>query len=262
VTGYLDRLAARLVEPRSHIRPRPVSRFEAVDPPAAFVEEVGAAEDTLPAPPTRAQPPRAADDRGRGVGHFASSTPPLVKSIETPADTHTGPVANLALTAPSALDAQAAEAKQVRAPSRRHDPLVPMTETVEASERPSPASHRAMPAAVPALAPASPTAKDVTALPPAIEGRISPWRAPVEHPAEPAIESRTTAPGPLATTLPRQSDKPDAEVDGPSVVQVTIGRLEVRAPEAPRRPAAKPPRAAPRMSLQDYLQRRSEGRAR
>jgi hypothetical protein len=264
VTGYLDRLAARLVEPRSHIRPRPLSRFEAVDAPAALVEEVGTAgeAESLPAPPARAQPPRAADDRGDGVRHFASNTPPSVRSIEISADAHTAPAANLVLTEPSALDASTAEAKQVGAPAG-HDPVAPTPETVGAPEPHSPASHRAMPAAVPAVVQASPMPKDATTLPPAIEDRISPWRAPVERPAQPAIESRTTAPGPLTTTLPRQRDKPDAQVDdGPSVVQVTIGRLEVRAPEAPRRPAAKPARAAPRMSLQDYLQRRTEGRAR
>jgi hypothetical protein len=99
--------------------------------------------------------------------------------------------------------------------------------------------------------------------PPGIEDRISPCRAPAERHAEHAIDSRSTTQGPIPAAMPQQRDNPAAAVDDtPAVVQVTIGRLEVRAPETSRRPFAKPTRAAPRMSLQDYLQRRTEGRAR
>ncbi|MBO9647935.1 MAG: hypothetical protein J7605_05440 [Variovorax sp.] len=254
MTGYLDRLAARLVEPRSHIRPRPVSRFEAVDAPTAVTTEA----DALPAPTERA-PLRAAIDRRDGVRDVASETPSPAKVIQTPGEPHAAPVANVVRSVPSALDTSTTEARQGHAPLRR-TPLVPVPETVETPELHPPASRSAIPTALPTLVHPAPTAKE-TVGPPTIEERISPWRA--EQPAEPAIEARvvTQAPQPLAT--PRQRDKPEAQVDdSPSVVQVTIGRLEVRAPEPPRRPAAKPMRAAPRMSLQDYLQRRSEGRAR
>lgn len=275
--GYLDRLAARLVEPRSHIRPRPLSRFEIPDARTTFVEEVGIAgeEDALPAPPTRARPTRAADDRGDGVRQFASSAPPLrAEAIENPAGPHPASVTNDITAAPSARDALIAQERDVRVPSR-HDLGSAMAEPAEAPLAHRPASGRAIPAAMPAslealptsqsaAVPAAsvPTAQDAIVLP-GIEDRISPWRAPAERRAEPAIDTLTTAQGTIPTAMPQQRDKPGAAVDDtPAVVQVTIGRLEVRAPEPPRRPFAKPTRAAPRMSLQDYLQRRTEGRVR
>ncbi|SEB20113.1 hypothetical protein [Variovorax sp. YR216] len=264
MTGYLDRLAARLVEPRSHIRPRPLSRFEVVDAPAAFVDEAGTSgeADALPMPSRRAQTPLAAEDRSEAVRHFASDTPPHVEATGTTPDRQPAPITKVVPATPSTLDASTAEAKQVRAPSRQ-DRVVPAPETVEVPQLHSSVSHRAMSAAAPASVPATPTAKDA-AVPPAIEDRISHWRAPVERLAEAAIDTRTPAQAAQPTPMPRQRDRPEAAAvdDGPSVVQVTIGRLEVRAPEPPRQPAAKPKRAAPRMSLQDYLQRRTEGRAR
>jgi len=274
VKSYLDRLAARLVEPRSHIRPRPLSRFELADAPSAFVEEVGMAgeEDTVPAPPTRAQPMRAMDDRDDGIRQFASTTLPLLRAeaIATPEDPHPASITTDIPAAPSTLDAPAAEARDVRAPSRR-DPASLMAEPVEAPLAHRLTSNRAMPASVEALPPgpgatvtaaSGPKAQDPIA-PPGIEDRISPWRAPAERPAEPAIDTRSTTQGPIPAAMPQQRDNPAAAVDDtPAVVQITIGRLEVRAPETPRRPSAKPARAAPRMSLQDYLQRRTEGRSR
>jgi hypothetical protein len=50
--------------------------------------------------------------------------------------------------------------------------------------------------------------------------------------------------------------------DEPPVVRVTIGRIEVRAspPEPPRsQPIATPEPASPRLSLDDYLERRKAG---
>ncbi len=271
--SYLDRLAARLVEPRSHIRPRPLSRFELADAPATLVEEVGMAgeEDTAPAPPTRTQPTRAVDDRDDGIRQFASTTPALrAEAIAAPEDPHPASITNDVPAAPSALDAPAAEARDVRTPSRR-DLASLMAEPGEAPLAHRPTSNRAMPASVKALpagpgatvrAASLPTAQNAIA-PPEIEDRISPWRTPAERPVDPRIDTRSTPQAPIPAAMLQQGDKPGAAVDDtPAVVQVTIGRLEVRATETPRRPFAKPTRAAPRMSLQDYLQRRSEGRGR
>jgi len=266
VTGYLDRLAARLVEPRSHIRPRPLSRFEVVDTPLAAVEAAHAAGEMNipPVPSARMQPPHAADDRREMVRHFASDMPTHAEAIETPADPQPPPITTVARatpSTPSTLNASTAEARDVRAPSGLDD-AGPMSEPVEAFRLNSPVARHAMPAAVRAPVHASPAVKGTLA-PPAIEDRISPWRAPAERLAEPAIDTRKTAQGPPTATMPQQRDKPVAAVDdGPAVVQVTIGRLEVRAPDTPRQPTAKSRRPAPRMSLQDYLQRRAEGRAR
>jgi hypothetical protein len=47
----------------------------------------------------------------------------------------------------------------------------------------------------------------------------------------------------------------------PPVINVTIGRIEVRAPAAPSAPSAPRPEAPrPAVSLEEYLQRRAEGR--
>ncbi|MEJ8810777.1 hypothetical protein WKW77_06835 [Variovorax ureilyticus] len=184
-----------------------------------------------------------------------------VEAIGMPAGPRHAPTAEAARTPPGAPEVPRAEAEGVRAASRL-DAVVPKPESAEAPQLHSPAFRGAMPAAVPASAEALPKAAD-KAVAPAVEDRISPWRAPVEPRAEPAIQTRTAPQVPLSTPTPRQRDKPEAAVDdSPSVVQVTIGRLEVRAPEAPRQPPPKPKRAAPRLSLQDYLQRRTEGRAR
>jgi hypothetical protein len=261
VSSYLDRLAARLVEPRSHIRPRPSSRFEVADAPATLVEEVGMASegDTL-----RARPMRAADDRGDVVRQVASTTPPLrTEATATHADPHPASAtnANDITAAPSALDASTAEAPDIRARSR-HDLASPRAKPFEAPPARRSAAGPTIRAAMPASFAAQPPPQDAIELP-GIEDRIAPWRAPTERPAEPAIDTRTATQGPIPTANPQQHDKAAAAADDkPAVVQVTIGRLEVRAAETPRRPVAKPTRAAPRMSLQDYLQRRTEGRAR
>jgi hypothetical protein len=57
----------------------------------------------------------------------------------------------------------------------------------------------------------------------------------------------------------RRSYSPSGDAAGPPVVRVTIGRIEVKAahPESPPRDVAPLPEAtAPRLSLDDYLERR------
>jgi hypothetical protein len=43
------------------------------------------------------------------------------------------------------------------------------------------------------------------------------------------------------------------------VINVTIGRIEVRATPAPQKPSPKPANRPPVMGLDEYLRRRSEG---
>jgi hypothetical protein len=237
-----------------------LSRFEAVDAPATFGEEVGMAgeEDNSIVPPTR-----AADDRGDGLRQFASPMAQRhAEGLAAPTDRHAASVANDLPAARSALDASPVEAREARAPSR-HD-AAPTDEPQEEPLSLRPTLTRAMPASMPLSVESVPMTEDAAALAlPGIDDRISPWRAQAERPAEPSIDTRTTTQAPIPKALPQQRDKPGATVDDtPSVVQVTIGKLEVRAPDTPRQAVAKPMRAAPRMSLQDYLQRRTEGRGR
>lgn len=82
------------------------------------------------------------------------------------------------------------------------------------------------------------------------------------HPLVPrsALREESALPG-LAVPSPRA---PSAETGtapaAEPVIRVTIGRIEVRAaaPAPPPAPAPRP--AGPRLSLEDYLRRRGEGR--
>jgi hypothetical protein len=70
----------------------------------------------------------------------------------------------------------------------------------------------------------------------------------------------------FAPQAERRADSParqQPEADAPSVVRVTIGRVDVRAvmspaPAAP--PAQRPARKGPSLSLEDYLKERDGGR--
>jgi hypothetical protein len=268
VKGYFDRLAARLVEPRPLIRPRPLSRFEATDPLTAPTQEPAMAgeEDTL-----RTRPARAAVDRGDAVRPSASITPPAHTEAIARAHPRPASVTNVIPAAPSARDARTSAPPEAGTPARR-ELASQLAEPVDAPVAHRPASTHPVTAATPspievlsqrpsAAVPPSPvpTVQDTTARP-GIADRISPWRAPDERAALPPIDTRTSTQAPIAGVVSQHRDKPGAAADhSPAVVQVTIGRLEVRAPEVARRPFAKPTRAAPRMSLQDYLQRRTEG---
>lgn len=269
--GYLDRLAARLVEPRPLIRPRPLSRFEAADPPSAPMPEPGMAgeDDAWLATSVPRRPAPAAQDRGDDSPPLAPSMPALRAGVnaspqerrrtaviheidgppsihETPQDVETPVLQDLRTTpgagpAPSMAERPAAD--PIAMPSFRTASPPP-----DAASAPSPA----LPVAAP-----QPLATAVD-----MADRLAPWRAPTAD-AGPSIDPRTPAPAPAAAVAPKRREAAATAADPSAVVQVTIGRLEVRSPETPaRRPQAKPMRAAPRMSLQDYLQRRAGGHGR
>jgi hypothetical protein len=66
-------------------------------------------------------------------------------------------------------------------------------------------------------------------------------------------------------TQPAPRQKPKAEAidlapNSPPSIQITIGRLEIRASAPPPAAAARPRPASPRLSLEDYLGARSGGR--
>jgi hypothetical protein len=287
VKHYLERLAARLVEPRTRIRPRPVSRFEATDLPTAPVEEAARVveEEASPAPPLRERPARLEVDRGDPVPQAAPETPPMrTEPIARPAGPRPAPVVMQEVSGqPAAHDTSMPAPRDVRTPTR-HDLAPAVSEPIDAQRPHPPASKRAIvdampfslpypsprpgtahPAAPVPLAPTAPIVPDAPTLHAPHADRILPWRAPDARVARPAIDTRTAAHAPISGPPSQRHDKAGAAApaeETPGVVQVTIGRLEVRAPETPRRPFQKPARAAPRMSLQDYLQRRTEGRDR
>ncbi|MDM0035630.1 hypothetical protein QTI33_26085 [Variovorax sp. J22P271] len=265
--GYLDRLAARLVAPRPLIRPRPSSRFEAADPFTAPLPEPGMAaeDDALPAPAMRTRPTQAVQDRDDDSRPFAPSMPPE-RASASPLEQRRTSVIHESSGLPPIQDGSTPVLQDLRTTPREGP--APAT-----AERLAP--EPALAAAMPSFQAASPPPDAVRVPSPArpvaaaqhrmagvdMAGRIAPWRAPTEEAGRPAIDTRTPGPASIAATAPRQRETTAATAADPSaVVQVTIGRLEVRSPDGQtRRPSAKPARAAPRMSLQDYLQRRAGG---
>jgi hypothetical protein len=269
--GYLDRLAARLVESRPLIRPRPLSRFEAADALTASLPEPGKAgeDDALHAPSLRARPSQAAQARGDESRPPASSMPPVRAGTRaSPSEPRRTLVIGETAGAQDASQDGATPAWQDVRTTPREGPAPALAER--------PASAPAVATAMPAVRTASPP-PDAAPVPsptlPAtvpksrtaaadMAGRIAPWRAPIDAAARSSIDPRMAAPASIAAAAPKHRERA-AAADPPAVVQVTIGRLEVRSPEAPaRRPVAKPARVAPRMSLQDYLQRRAGGQER
>jgi hypothetical protein len=264
--GYLDRLAARLVEPRPLIRPRPLSRFETADALAAPAPGPGMAgeDEAWLATSVRRRAMPAAPDQGDRSPPLASSMRPLrAGASASPREQRRTSVIHEVDSAASSQDAS----RDVATPA-----LLPTTPGAGAApamaERPAPdptalpsfqaASSPPDAAPVPSperlvANPRSRTAADMAV-------RIAPWRAPIDDTARPSNDPRPRAPAWAGAAAPEHREAAAPAADASAIVQVTIGRLELRSPEAPaRRPLAKPVRAAPRMSLQDYLQRRAGG---
>ncbi|HEX3530697.1 MAG TPA: hypothetical protein VH988_26840 [Thermoanaerobaculia bacterium] len=64
---------------------------------------------------------------------------------------------------------------------------------------------------------------------------------------------------------PRQDFSPaawtaDDRAEPEPTIEITIGRIEVKAPPPPPAPRPRPARPGPRVSLNEYLRRRREGR--
>ena len=90
---------------------------------------------------------------------------------------------------------------------------------------------------------------------------VPPPRAPSAIPAVAArIVDRAAGPPPPAVAAPREKWPPEPRgaprPEAQQRVQVTIGRIEIRAAAAAQPPPAPPPRPKPAMSLDDYLARR------
>lgn len=75
-------------------------------------------------------------------------------------------------------------------------------------------------------------------------------------PAPPILQPRV--PVVERDPFPARRAEPAAE----PVIQVTIGRIEVRATPAPRAPARERPAARPAVDLEEYLRQRAKGEGR
>lgn len=280
MTGYFRSLARRASGQGGWIRPvlAPI-----VVPEAAPLVEI-AEEATAAADPVEDRRPGAVElDRPRveapRIEATAEAVPApeevrsnrpsseLVRSLwarrlESPAEeaaVRVAPVRPLQLIdAPRTVDPQRAISGVQSAASVRPPLLAPLPEETQHRRGIAAASEPGFDLALPAPALIA-TARRESAQP-ARPGHSAAELA-ARAPEEPVRFARTASETPRARP-PRPPPSPDltaipAPRPGGQVVQVTIGRVEVRAPAPPTPPAPRPPpRQAPMMSLADYLRER------
>jgi hypothetical protein len=275
---FLSRIAAKAVGDAALVEPRLASRFEAAagggdwlagwsdepDPAAA-----GAAWLEAPPPPSVARPP-------------ASEAAPAHISIAETGDPVSAKAPDRAKVRPRPTEAEpGAPAQAASAPDSAPPSLVAVAEVgfaVADGARPLPAPPAPFPRERRMEAkPPPPHDSGSIPAPPAREpeeaplGRTGPLRAERARSSPPAPPVLTPQPSARALAMParpseirprpsRRERAAPGPVPPPPVVNITIGRVDVRAP-APAAPAARaqPPRTAPQ-SLADYLKRRGGGR--
>jgi len=89
--------------------------------------------------------------------------------------------------------------------------------------------------------------------------RSAPLRPAEEFSLTPRFAHREDAVGPRQDFPPAAWTAGDRAEPEPTI-EITIGRIEVKAPPPPPAPRARPARPGPRISLNEYLRRRREGR--
>lgn len=268
MSDYLKRLATRLVEPPTQIRPRVASRFETPEATTAPRDRPRMA-DALPlqhGPGMPAHRPRAIRFPLNPSLH--TDTPPDAPSERPTNGTTTPP----SLATPDPAPAPRMQNSMATNPVRRESPAEvkspqPIDEAVATTSpsrqappeqagatpqpRPRPSSAPVVIAPRQAMTHAEKAETDgANRLAQQPADRLAPWRNPIERDARQSF--KTASVKPMAATAD----------PSPTVVQVTIGKVEVRGPAPPRTQSAAPARAAPRLSLQNYLQRRGESRQR
>ncbi len=263
--------------PPGAIVPRRRSRFEPQGA-EAVLGEMEERVDASSAPPSAAPPRRRqapADVRSAPAGSLrvprpaSDEVPPRapLEAAPRPIPAAAPPVATraAALPVPPVSQPLAAAADSAAAPTSRADDAAPRREP-PAAERARVATVGAVVAA-PAALPERSSADEVAPVSP-----VRPSRAPVarivarpsvEPPAElAAVRLGEIAPARLRETA-RRSDPsgPRLPADRPAVpsVQVSIGRVEVRAVFAPPPLPSRRPSPAPTLSLDDYLKQREKG---
>jgi hypothetical protein len=267
--------------PPGAIVPRRRSRYEPQGPEPELGEVDERVEATAGAPPAAAPPRRreaAADVRSAPAGpidapHSASAELPMYDPVEpaprpAPAATPAPAVRLAAPPAPSTPPPVAGTADGTTMPLISHAGDADGRPERITARRERIATDRAAPAPVASLEQQS-ADEIVPALP-------APSRAPTARigapPAPVALaESTALRPGEIAPAsrrdpprdIARRSDFPGSppSADQPAVpsVQVSIGRVEVRAVFAPPPSPVRRPAPAPAMSLEDYLQQREKG---
>jgi hypothetical protein len=264
------------------LRPRLPSRYETMAPLEAGATGDIAGEDAFfePEPLPRRRPPTAEPAPTAAPAIFAAPVPPAAASV--PQATATTPPAG----APPASALRSLRADRERGPDHLALSLSqPAAAAANAIAAP-PLSPQPIPSAGPPAVRAEPRSAAVAGqppppIPPAIGeapyrsadskpiGGIAPASPPPSTPVPAAVvtplrESRLARPAVAPPRLGDVSQPPtrprDTVIEKPPAaprVEVTIGRIEIRAASIPA-----PPRTAPRappMSLDDYLAKRARG---
>ncbi|MET7330948.1 hypothetical protein [Nonomuraea sp. NPDC005650] len=229
MSGLVQRLITRSREPVTGIRPRPAALFEDHSPVSRAQAEPPAFFD-VPDHTSAARPPglpvtRQQALRRPATGEAEAYEEPGIEVERSPRD------------AGAADRVPPAEPQPVTGPDAPGDPAAAAVRTPRAERR------AAAPPQLLASEPGSPFPAVAEA------GRAVAGAPLLRVPSGPVLAA------PART--PRGRAAQDAPA--PPVVEISIGRLEVRAPQPPAAPQAKPPRKDHASVLQAYLRRRSRG---
>jgi hypothetical protein len=292
MTDYLGNLLARsFAPPEQGVRPRTPSMFEPAAPsvlPGGFLESAAEGESSGESQHPDARLTRPAKDSPTESRNASTSPTPRDRPAESatpPTGAHLSiPVAK-ASTASATLEKPSLVPRAENAPisldrppigpgsAAPHDSTLnmpaanPVRPAVPAGEKKTAASSPALP-----VAPLSPPEPDTTRRDnrrPTVEPQRStlapPFLRPVEPPPSGIAAHRSRTERVPASIMPKQavraekkSEVPPVTTATPPTIQVTIGRVEVRATTSatPQRPKSK---KEPEMSLEAYLARRAEG---
>lgn len=280
MAGLFERLAARTLTETPSLRPAGVVRF------APVAEAGDGADRRVPSAPATAvaQLNQAGPGINTDVSVSTDARPGIGRDVPaTPAFRHEqepGPSEQRSVVDPTAATATAAVAAAVSADSEvapRVSPAVGCTPDRVRRSAPPPLpkpGDEAVPATAALIAPTSGSGHSAAAHPAA-------WTDP-EHIDQPWRPSLAAAAPETAASLDRESAVPRsgektaaappaagelamtrAAVSGrqalpaePTTVQVSIGRLEVRAPRRPSTPGPEPWSEGPMLSLREYARRR------
>jgi len=255
MSDFLGHLAARIVDPERAVRPRLASRFEPVSPAAPALPDNGGLQGPSLVE-VRAEEPAIAPPPARSL-RPATAAPAAPEATAEEAEREPAPAPSRRRRARRRSGAEDAPALSAPLPRPRQEPL-------QAQVRPAPSRPRMGP--TPSSEPDGAPAVREPADSPSSRGRRLSARdgpepadspAPRPPPTFAAPPSGTTAallaPPARAVLAPRAKQPPEP------TIQVTIGRIEVRATPPPA-PSTRPPTTAPAaVSLDEYLRQRSKG---
>ncbi|MCL4266854.1 MAG: hypothetical protein KJ069_26980 [Anaerolineae bacterium] len=277
---YLDNLVARSLPETAVIQPRPVSLFEPwpgtipFSTPAMTEDQTAVAQsEPHPLPRPQAQPfspaPYPAETAVPPSAAPATAVPPApVKSATLPAPasqptaTHRAGQHHLPKVAPSDASQPTLPVQPANIPVIRPSSSAPIT------PRPAPPDHPTEPRPAREVHTTVTIREQTTKLTPVPEtaAKTKPMLAEVvrEQPIQPAPPTAIpvqTKPFTPASNRPTNHQPVVTKPAEPTpTVQITIGRIEVRATPPPPAKAEKKQPSAPMMSLDDYLRQRNGGR--